>query len=241
MATCPIRGTRAPFVNAVDAGGAAGVPIDKCTVSLYARSRKAGRVGECSESVSPETGPMTAQGEATLGEALRRCREEQGLSVRTVAKRAGFSASFVSQVELGQASPSIASLGKLARAVGIRLSELFNDLETGAPYVGRKGSRRQLESLWSRARIEVLIPSPVDSRMEAVLITLGPHGKSGKSPESHPDPQFALVLNGQVVLTLDNHEQELTAMDSIVIPTDRPHRWENRSSDPVTILLASSR
>jgi transcriptional regulator with XRE-family HTH domain len=52
-----------------------------------------------------------------VGKAIRRLREAHHLSVRTLAASCGFSASFLSQVELGRASPSIASLERFALAL----------------------------------------------------------------------------------------------------------------------------
>ena len=52
----------------------------------------------------------TASSEQQLGDQLRDVRMRQGFSVRALAARAGCSPSFVSQVEHGQASPSISSL-----------------------------------------------------------------------------------------------------------------------------------
>ncbi|HVS04161.1 MAG TPA: helix-turn-helix transcriptional regulator, partial [Thermoanaerobaculia bacterium] len=63
--------------------------------------------------------------ETTIGETLQRLRLAQGLSLRTLAGRAGFSPSFLSQVENGQSSPSIASLDRLAQALGLRLVDFF--------------------------------------------------------------------------------------------------------------------
>jgi ribosome-binding protein aMBF1 (putative translation factor) len=44
-----------------------------------------------------------------VGEYVRRLRTGRSLSVRELAARTGFSPSFISQVENGQASPSISS------------------------------------------------------------------------------------------------------------------------------------
>jgi transcriptional regulator with XRE-family HTH domain len=60
-----------------------------------------------------------------LGDMLRQHRESIGLSVRTLATKAGFSPSFISQVENGLASPSIGSLEKIAACLDVTLSELF--------------------------------------------------------------------------------------------------------------------
>ena len=49
-----------------------------------------------------------------LGPRLKAARNAKSLSLRALGERTGFSASFLSQVELGQASPSLASLGRIA-------------------------------------------------------------------------------------------------------------------------------
>ena len=62
-----------------------------------------------------------------IGDRIRRLRTDRGLSVRTLAAMAGFSPSFISQVEHGQVSPSIASLERIASALGITLGGFFTE------------------------------------------------------------------------------------------------------------------
>ena len=58
----------------------------------------------------------------TLGARLRAARARRRLTLRTVAERSGLSRGFISQVELGQVSPSFASLSKIADALGEHLT-----------------------------------------------------------------------------------------------------------------------
>jgi transcriptional regulator with XRE-family HTH domain len=74
---------------------------------------------------------VVPQAEARIGEVLRQLRERQGLSLRTLAGRAGFSASFLSQLENGQVSPSIASLDRIAAELGVTLH--FTEYLVNAP------------------------------------------------------------------------------------------------------------
>jgi transcriptional regulator with XRE-family HTH domain len=71
------------------------------------------------------TAPRPTEGEQSVGGALRRLRKESRVSVRMLASKCGFSPSFISQVELGQASPSIASLDRIALALGGRWANSF--------------------------------------------------------------------------------------------------------------------
>jgi len=64
-----------------------------------------------------------------LGAALRAARESRGLSLRELARQVDVSPSFVSQVELGKANPSVGTLYALVSVLGISLNELL-----GAPH-----------------------------------------------------------------------------------------------------------
>lgn len=82
-----------------------------------------------------------------------RLREPLGLSVRTLAERSGFSASFISQVENGLAASAIDSLERVASALSVSLSEFF-DTPGASPTLltlERAGEGRSLHSDWSSA------------------------------------------------------------------------------------------
>ena len=98
--------------------------------------------------------------EQRIGPILKRLRESAGLSLRTFADQAGFSASFLSQVENGMVSPSIASLEKMASKLGVTLADLFSVETTTAAVVLRAHARPNFRSAWSKARIDALMPSP---------------------------------------------------------------------------------
>jgi transcriptional regulator with XRE-family HTH domain len=54
-----------------------------------------------------------------IGEHIRRLRLEHGFSVRRFAAQTGFSASFISQLENGQVTPSLGSLQKIAETLKV--------------------------------------------------------------------------------------------------------------------------
>lgn len=174
-----------------------------------------------------------------VGEVIRRRREEMSLSVRTLAEKVGFSPSFISQVENGQVSPSIASLERIGFAVGLTLSKLFEAADIRESAVVRAGERTSLSSEWSRAKIEPLIPSGSALWLEPLMITINPLGTSGKKPHSKPEEEFAIVFEGQVLLKLDEKEYRLDRGDSVLIPADTPHQWVNESTEPVSILMVT--
>ena len=173
-----------------------------------------------------------------IGAKLRDSREKIGLSVRTLATRAGFSPSFISQVENGQASPSIGSLEKIAACLQVSLSELFDTREAPTSVVVRAKQRPRLGSEWSQADIESL-RSDASSRFEPLLITLRPGGSSSKSAHAVNREQFVFVVSGVATLTLNDEVQILHQGDAVTLKAQMPALWQNASKRAVQLLFVS--
>jgi transcriptional regulator with XRE-family HTH domain len=188
---------------------------------------------------APRNHAVATTSEQRLGELVRELRTRQGLSLRTLASRAGFSPSFVSQIERGQASPSIASLERLAHALGVTLGDFFRPPATAI--VTRTGERAELTSAWSHAQIEALGPTGPGHVFAPMMITLAPGGQSGGRPYSHGGDEFAIVFEGEVRLTLGEETYQLTRGDAATFPAEIPHRWENAGADPARIVVVSAR
>jgi len=182
-----------------------------------------------------------ASTEARIGEILKRLREQHGLSLRTLASRAGFSASFLSQLENAQVSPSIASLERIAAELGVTLANLFEASQAPAAAVVRADARPGFTSSWSRARVESLTPAGERRPIEAVSVTLAPRGASGKHLTTHPTDQFAYVVNGPVTVFLGEERLSLNTGDAALIPRKAGHRWQNDGAAPAQVLLVSTR
>ncbi|MCI4348079.1 MAG: cupin domain-containing protein [Thermoplasmata archaeon] len=178
----------------------------------------------------------------TVGNWVRRLREDSGMSLRTLASQAGFSPSFMSQVENGLVSPSISSMEKIAEALGVTLGEFFAAAAEGkAALVVRTAGRLRLSSSWSQGEIEALGPMEGSRQLEPVLITLEPGGRSGKHPYTHPSEEFAFVLEGALTLTLGPERHVLQPGDSVTVRPQELRLWENHSDSPLRLLLVKAR
>jgi transcriptional regulator with XRE-family HTH domain len=86
--------------------------------------------------VDPSATTASRNGGPALGQRLRQIRSARGLSVRELARRAGCSASLVSQVELGRIVPSASIVYALANELDVSLDALFG---SGEPPTATKG------------------------------------------------------------------------------------------------------
>src|ERR671921_91053 len=81
--------------------------------------------------------------EAMIGSSLRGVRRRRGMTLRQVAEAAGVTESFLSQVERDVASPSIATLRRIAVALGTSIGVILDEagphgqlVRAGGPPVG---------------------------------------------------------------------------------------------------------
>jgi XRE family aerobic/anaerobic benzoate catabolism transcriptional regulator len=107
-----------------------------------------------------------------LGRRLRRLRENAGLSVSDLARRAELSRRYVTETEAGRANPSLRKLAALSRALGVPLTALC-DLPLGT----HRGERVALVGLRGAGkssvgrRLALLMEAPfveLDARVEAL-------------------------------------------------------------------------
>jgi transcriptional regulator with XRE-family HTH domain len=67
--------------------------------------------------------------ELPFGEALRRVRQAAGMTQEQLALEAGVQRNFISLIETGQNQPTISTVAKLARALGMKASALVAEAE----------------------------------------------------------------------------------------------------------------
>ena len=180
--------------------------------------------------------------ELRIGKVVRRLREAQALTLRALAERSGFTASFLSQLENDQTSPSISSMERIAGALGVTLGEFFRNAEREhLTRIVRAGGGHVLYSQWSRAQIESLTAGEMNGKVQPVLVTMKAGGSSGKRPHPAPSEEFALVLSGTVVLTIDADEEVLNEGDAVTIRAGTPRRWHNPTAETARMLVVAAR
>src|SRR5918912_3429710 len=137
--------------------------------------------------------------EIDVGERLRAIRRSRRCTLQTVATRSGLSESFLSQVERGRSSASIASLRRIADALGVSIADLFEPDSLPKARVLRRDERPAL-SFGVLGRKLLLTPQPLH-HLEVFVGELDVGGSTGAEPYVHGDSEeLFVVLSGSVQL-----------------------------------------
>jgi transcriptional regulator with XRE-family HTH domain len=213
------------------------------------------------------TAPVTQEGRAQMGSQLRAARTKAKISLRELSRRVGISASFMSQVELGRAVPSIGTLYTIVSELGLSLDSLMSG-EHSAP--SPEGNGATVDSTASElAGLSVFAPSAgtaipgiqragdrpeinmggvrwerlterADPLVEFLRVTYAPGSESCAADAlmRHPGWEYIHILSGRLNVQVAFDSDVLGPGDSMNFDSNVPHRLSNTSGEDCVAIWA---
>ncbi len=167
-----------------------------------------------------------------VGRNLKRFRAERALSLEALARASGVSRAMLGQIELGQSTPTINVVWKIATALGVPFSALISATEAPGAWVLPRAKARVLTSQDGTFSSRALFPVDRAHRVEFYELRLTPGGREVADPHPPGTTENLLVASGRLALSIDGDRRLLEAGDAIFFEADVPHAYEN--VDPTT-------
>lgn len=184
--------------------------------------------------------PRDAARAAELGARLRALRQDRDLTLDALAEMAGLDKGYLSRLERGLKTPSIATVLRLSEALEVPVAELFGErLAEHAVRVTRAPDRLSVSPAGASAHgIEAL------SRDGAALEAFVLHPAAEFSTEGHAEhagEELFFVLQGTVELRFADRGFVLEAGDCAQFSGHLPHRIRRVGLEPASALVAVAR
>ena len=178
----------------------------------------------------------TPPAEVDLGARIRALRLARGSTLRQLAAQAGVTESFLSQVERGVASPSIASVQRIARALGRSIADLFAT-DDRAGIVVRAADRRRV-AYQGLGAVDEFLTRATDGKLQVILSTIEPGGGTGDESYTHDsDEEVVVVLEGALDLWVGSEHYRLETGDAVTHSSRVPHRNTNPGPGVARVLF----
>jgi transcriptional regulator with XRE-family HTH domain len=171
-----------------------------------------------------------------VGSRLRELREQRDLSLRALAELCQVSANTVSLIERGLSSPSVDTLQRLAKGLGVPIASFFETGESPARLVLSRAAQR----MYSRSpgmKIEHLGSGLADYALASFSITMDPETGTQTATIEHSGAEWAYCLEGIVEYEVDGQTYRLAPGDNLLFDASLPHRWQNRGPTQARMLL----
>ncbi|MGW6356243.1 helix-turn-helix domain-containing protein [Streptomyces sp. NPDC055092] len=161
-----------------------------------------------------------------VGPGIRRRRRSLELTLAEVARRAGVSVPFLSQIENGRSRPSMSSLQRIADALDTTAVQLLASAEAPRPVDVVRGDTRSATDGGTRPLVRGHQP------LHALEFT-GDHDWDREY--RHRGDEILYVADGSAEVEADGTRYVLERGDTLYCSAELPHRW--RSLEPGTRVL----
>jgi transcriptional regulator with XRE-family HTH domain len=178
--------------------------------------------------------------ERHVGNAVRRLRLANGLTIADVSDKTGISRGMLSRIENAATASSLDTLAKLAQALGVSMGTLFReyDMPQGNAQLVRKDEAMEVVRRGSKRghsyRLLSYNQGPTKN-FEPFLITIDEESEVFPSFQ-HPGTEFIYMLSGKIEYRHGDSTYVLTPGDSLTFRGDVPHGPENLLECPITFI-----
>ena len=163
-------------------------------------------------------------GALDVGHRIRRIRNQQGRTLQEVADLCGCSKGLLSKIENGKVVPAVATLSKIAKALGVRISVLMEDGET-AEAIYSPNMTDSLDAFVPTSKgysICALAPHFANKKMQPVLFR-SRKGEVKPHSVAHEGEEFIYVLQGEVKIHVGQVEYHLRQGESVYFQAINQH------------------
>ena len=181
------------------------------------------------------TGAPDAERWSEMGRAIRERRLRQPFTLIELADRAGLSQPFLSQVENGRARPSMASLYRIASALGTTPQALFGGQAPAAQPTVALAADRTVPAIATDGESLRRLLLPGDAPFHVIELV----GLSTEflEPWQHHGFEALYVLAGPIEVEIDGACSTLATGDFLSYPSSLPHRYRSTLGSRARVLL----
>lgn len=204
--------------------------VAKADTKIYADAEGAPRPGRQAKHVDDVV--------SRVGEKLSGLRRAKGLSLQQLAAIADVSAAAIHKIERSGMVPTITTLLKLGKALGMPVGYFVQEDESPPEPVQltREGERREVYTPHKGLELAGITGSYRQFQAAAAIARLVPGANSGSKLLSHGGEELVHVLSGEVVFRIGERDFHLKPGDSLHYSGLVPHHWENASKKPAELI-----
>ena len=174
------------------------------------------------------------EGVESFGTRIRKIRESHNWTPATLAESTGQTPEFIAQVERDEASPPVAFLLRLAKALGADPATFLSREEKTLLRDQRAQAFIKRTQNYS---YQNLTPGAEHDHLRAFLITIDPKQFHKPVAYKHEGEEFIFVLAGDLELTLGSKNHLLHPGESLHFNSDTPHKLRSLSNVETRCLV----
>lgn len=175
-----------------------------------------------------------------MGERLRHARRRQGITLGELSEETTLSVSFLSRLERGETSTSIANLIMIATRLGISLHEFFEEApDIGKGYILNRAQEREGQTaLIAHGYSYRLSTGDIpDQQMSAFELNFPPGSKERPALLTHDGEEVLYLIEGSIEFHIGEDSFVMNAGDCVHFNCSKPHMGRNIGQGTARLLM----
>ncbi len=168
-----------------------------------------------------------------IGPLIRKRRKSMGMTLQLFCDKAGLSVGYLSQVERGNATPSLGTLAQISQTLEVELGYFITTLKP-ADALTRSAARPQFSLDGSSIIYESLGADFPGAELSSYILLIPPGYVS--EVVKHEGEEIIYILQGEITQTLGDERFRMQVGDSLHYSGNTPHSWSNRTEQEARIL-----
>jgi len=181
------------------------------------------------------SGSMRPDVVSALGRHIRETRGRAGLTVEALANRSAVSRRMLTQIELGQANPSVATLDRVAAGLDTTFAALLGVAVDSPPHG---------VEIWATANGSwAFLLSAVDTAGSSIELwkwMLAPGDRYEAAGNPTWPPSIHHVLSGQLEVLSSEEPRLIRAGESAQVPLAQTHTYQTAAHEPCVFIAVVS-
>ncbi|MCF8469141.1 MAG: XRE family transcriptional regulator [Sneathiella sp.] len=173
-----------------------------------------------------------------VGATINRLRKEKHLTLDQLAAVCGVSKSMLSQIERNETNPTLATVWRLAEALGETIDDIVRGQEPGHSLTVVSGaSVPVLNDAKGYYSLRVLGPASLVNDMEWYELTMKVGGKMTSNPHMARTTEHLTVFTGEFEVTAGGETELVKPGETARYAADQPHEIKNATDMEGRALL----
>jgi len=177
-----------------------------------------------------------------IGKKIRALRKAKKISLAELSKSSGVALATLSRIETGRMIGTLESHMNIARTLGIRLAELYADIETPAKEITLTSSKARTETFFHGKNVlyEMLTTNVLSKKMMPILLNIAAGAKSNLEQAPKDAEKFVYCIEGTLEINIADNKYTLNKSDGIYFDASTKHYITNiGAKDAQAICIAS--
>ena len=176
----------------------------------------------------------------SLGQRLRELRKENDVTLVELSQASGVDAATISRIETGKMTGTLESHVRMAAALGIKLSDLYEGVQEagidGVTVQEASGRADVYVHQAGKASMVMLTTDVLKKKLMPVLITIEPGGGTNQEEAKVGTEKFVYVLDGEIEARIGERSHLLKKASTLYFEASMPHSLHNPGKRPARCL-----